>query len=92
MDSRSVGVEEEFLLVEPDTGRPKAVAGTVLQAAGPEAGTDLEGELQQQQLETNSRRQARPGPRWSRWAPPRSRSNHSHSARAGTSGWPRSSA
>src|SRR5262249_20923288 len=54
MDSRSVGVEEEFLLVEPDTGRPKAVAGTVLQAAGPEAGTDLEGELQQQ-LETNSR-------------------------------------
>jgi carboxylate-amine ligase len=55
MDSRSVGVEEEFLLVEPETGRPKAVAGTVLQAAGPEAGTDLEGELQQQQLETNSR-------------------------------------
>jgi carboxylate-amine ligase len=55
MDSRSVGVEEEFLLVEPETGRPKAVAGTVLQASGPEAGTDLEGELQQQQLETNSR-------------------------------------
>ena len=55
MNSRSVGVEEEFLLVEPETGRPKAVAGTVLQAAGPEAGTDLEGELQQQQLETNSR-------------------------------------
>jgi len=55
MDSRSMGVEEEFLLVEPDTSRPKAVAGTVLQAAGPGAGTDLEGELQQQQLETNSR-------------------------------------
>jgi carboxylate-amine ligase len=55
MDSRSVGVEEEFLLVEPETGRPKAVAGTVLQAAEPEAGTDLEGELQQQQLETNTR-------------------------------------
>ena len=53
MDSRSVGVEEEFLLVEPETGRPKAVAGTVLQASGPEAGKDLEGELQQQQLETN---------------------------------------
>ena len=46
MDSRSVGVEEEFLLVEPDTGRPKVVAGTVLLAAGPGAGTDLEGELQ----------------------------------------------
>ena len=55
MNSRSVGVEEEFLLVEPGTGRPKAVAGTVLQAAGRAAGSDLEAELQQQQLETNSR-------------------------------------
>jgi carboxylate-amine ligase len=55
MDSRSVGVEEEFLLVEPETGRPKAAAGTVLQESGPESGKDLEGELQQQQLETNSR-------------------------------------
>jgi glutamate---cysteine ligase / carboxylate-amine ligase len=55
MDARSVGVEEEFLLVEPETGYPKAVAGTVLEAAGPTAGADLEGELQQQQLETNSR-------------------------------------
>ena len=53
--SRSVGVEEEFLLVEPETGRPKAVAGTVLKAAGQVAGSDLEAELQQQQLETNSR-------------------------------------
>ena len=51
MGSRSVGVEEEFLLVEPETGRPTAVAGTVLQAAG----SDLEAELQQQQLETHSR-------------------------------------
>jgi glutamate---cysteine ligase / carboxylate-amine ligase len=55
MNPRSVGVEEEFLLVEPGTGRPKAVAATVLQAAGPAAGSDLEAELQQQQLETNSR-------------------------------------
>ena len=55
MSSRSVGVEEEFLLVEPGTGRPKAVAGTVLQAAGQAAGSDLEAELQQQQLEANSR-------------------------------------
>ena len=54
MNPRSVGVEEEFLLVEPETGQPKAVAATVLQAAGP-AGSDLEAELQQQQLETNSR-------------------------------------
>ena len=55
MSSRSVGVEEEFLLVEPGTGRPKAVAGTVLQAAGQAGGSDLEAELQQQQPETNSR-------------------------------------
>ena len=50
-----MGIEEEFLLVEPGTGRPKAVAGTVLQSAGQAAGSDLEAELQQQQLETNSR-------------------------------------
>jgi carboxylate-amine ligase len=51
MNPRSVGVEEEFLLVEPGTGRPQAVAGTVLRTGEPE----LEGELQEQQLETNSR-------------------------------------
>jgi glutamate---cysteine ligase / carboxylate-amine ligase len=51
MSPRSVGVEEEFLLVEPGTGQPRAVAGTVLRTGGP----DLEGELQEQQLETNSR-------------------------------------
>jgi glutamate---cysteine ligase / carboxylate-amine ligase len=50
MSPRSVGVEEEFLLVEPGTGRARAVAGTVLRTGGP----DLEGELQEQQLETNS--------------------------------------
>ena len=55
MGARSVGVEEEFLLVEPETGRPKAVAGTVLEMAERTAGANLEGELQQQQLETNSR-------------------------------------
>ena len=55
MKPRSVGVEEEFLLVEPGTGRPKAVAQTVLDAAGQAAGADLAAELQQQQLETNSR-------------------------------------
>jgi glutamate---cysteine ligase / carboxylate-amine ligase len=74
MNPRSVGVEEELLLVEPGTGRPRAVAGTVLrqvrqaaessratgtdQAAADRARDDaasLEGELQEQQLETNSR-------------------------------------
>jgi carboxylate-amine ligase len=73
MNPRSVGVEEELLLVEPGTGRPRAVAGTVLrqvrqaaessratgadQAAADRARDDaasLEGELQEQQLETNS--------------------------------------
>ncbi len=74
MNPRSVGVEEELLLVEPETGRPRAVAGTVLQmanqgaessrdAGADQAGADqarddaasLELELQQQQVETNSR-------------------------------------
>ena len=70
MSLRSVGVEEEFLLVDPATGRPRAVAGTALQAVrqadrgqgyGPGAGTGghdaaeaLELELQLQQLETNT--------------------------------------
>jgi len=46
MNTRSVGVEEELLLVEPGTGRPRAVAGTVLQQvrqaaeASRAAGTD----------------------------------------------------
>jgi carboxylate-amine ligase len=68
---RSVGVEEEFLLVEPETGRPRAVAGTVLQAARqaarqpggqaggqaaePDSAPELDFELQQQQVETGSR-------------------------------------
>ena len=73
MNPRSVGVEEELLLVDPGTGRPRAVAGTVLrqvrqaaessrttgadQATADRARDDaasLEGELQEQQLETNS--------------------------------------
>jgi pimeloyl-ACP methyl ester carboxylesterase len=62
MSLRRVGVEEEFLLVEPGTGRPRAVAGTVLQAArhrpaGPaarDAAQALDYELQLQQVETNT--------------------------------------
>ena len=61
MNPRSVGVEEELLLVEPVTGQPCAVAGTVLQEArraaadqASDAAASLELELQQQQLETNS--------------------------------------
>jgi carboxylate-amine ligase len=60
MDVRSVGVEEELLLVEPGTGRPRAVAAAVLRAGdaggGPgDAAVDLEYELQLQQVETNTR-------------------------------------
>jgi carboxylate-amine ligase len=65
MDPRSVGVEEELLLVEPETGRPQALAGTILHAAeqaatsqpdtGQDTGAELELELQDQQLETSSR-------------------------------------
>jgi carboxylate-amine ligase len=59
-----MGVEEELLLVEPGTGVPLAVAESVLNHGEPaetpsgreEPGDDaLEFELQQQQLETNSK-------------------------------------
>jgi carboxylate-amine ligase len=63
MAVRSVGVEEELLLVEPGTGRPRAVAETALRAvrAGGADGVAcdtaqaLDFELQLQQLETNTR-------------------------------------
>jgi len=55
---RSVGVEEEFLLVDPRTGRPVAVSGAVLSGTpGPtedEDGAGLTGELQREQLETGT--------------------------------------
>jgi YbdK family carboxylate-amine ligase len=67
MTARTMGVEEELLLVEPGTGRALAVAGSALNAdahrtAGGGAGDDtepgrqpLDFELQQQQLETNTK-------------------------------------
>jgi YbdK family carboxylate-amine ligase len=67
MTVRSVGVEEELLLVEPGTGTPMAVAGSALSPAGdgkvPKATAadrvadegSLDFELQQQQLETASK-------------------------------------
>ncbi len=62
MTVRRVGVEEELLLIEPETGRPRAVAGTVLRAArqtaadaaAQDAAQALDYELQLQQLETNT--------------------------------------
>jgi YbdK family carboxylate-amine ligase len=69
MTVRSVGVEEELLLVEPGTGQPRAVAETALRAvqqpgtaedeppgrADGDAAQSLDFELQRQQLETNTR-------------------------------------
>jgi glutamate---cysteine ligase / carboxylate-amine ligase len=66
---RSVGVEEELLLVEPGTGQPQAVAETALRAirqtaadegkprgiADGDAVESVDFELQRQQLETNTR-------------------------------------
>jgi glutamate---cysteine ligase / carboxylate-amine ligase len=55
---RAVGVEEEFLLVDPGDGRPVAVADEVLvhsagvSSSGPAAFAALEAELQLQQVET----------------------------------------
>ena len=46
---RTLGVEEEFLLVDPGTGRPRAVGQAVLAASGTGG---LTGELQQEQVET----------------------------------------
>ncbi|HEX5569341.1 MAG TPA: glutamate--cysteine ligase [Streptomyces sp.] len=47
---RSVGVEEELLLVDADSGEPQAVSGAVLASAG----KALEKELQREQVETNT--------------------------------------
>ncbi len=56
MVPRSVGVEEELLLVDPDSGRAKAVAAAVLRNAadGGQADDALTSELMRQQLETNT--------------------------------------
>jgi carboxylate-amine ligase len=56
VDVRTVGVEEEFLLVDPASGRPRAVADTVLRLAPRDwSGVLLQNELQRQQLETGTR-------------------------------------
>jgi carboxylate-amine ligase len=64
MTVRSMGVEEELLLVEPGTGQPLAVAETALRTADADgrqegthgdAGESLEFELQRQQLETSTK-------------------------------------
>ncbi|QYN36418.1 glutamate--cysteine ligase [Pseudonocardia sp. DSM 110487] len=52
MTKRTLGVEEEFLLVDPRTGRPRAVGQAVLAASGE---GELTAELQQEQVETNTK-------------------------------------
>ena len=42
---RSVGVEEELLIVEPGTGRPQALASAIIRAAGPGAAEPGSGEF-----------------------------------------------
>ncbi|UYQ66036.1 glutamate--cysteine ligase [Streptomyces peucetius] len=54
MDVRTVGVEEELLLVDPDSGEPRALSAAVLASAGREGGVGqevFEAELQREQLE-----------------------------------------
>ncbi|HEY9440751.1 MAG TPA: glutamate--cysteine ligase [Streptomyces sp.] len=50
---RSVGVEEELLLVDPRSGEPQALAAAVLASAerGADGATAFDGELHRQQLE-----------------------------------------
>lgn len=50
MTARTVGVEEEFLLIDPGTGEPRAVGAAVLRAAG-ESGPEISAELHREQLE-----------------------------------------
>lgn len=52
-DLPTVGVEEEFLLVDPDTGEPAACNGEVAAEAG-RLGVDLDMELSSCQVETTS--------------------------------------
>jgi carboxylate-amine ligase len=52
MAVRTVGVEEEFLLVDPETGTPRAVAHLALARA---PGGELTEELQREQVETATR-------------------------------------
>lgn len=50
-----MGVEEEFLLVDGDSGLPRAVGGAVLAASGSGADPELTAELQREQVETGTR-------------------------------------
>ncbi len=53
MGVRKIGVEEELMLVDPETGHLTGVAGTAVEAQD-ETSTEVEQELFLQQLETNT--------------------------------------
>jgi carboxylate-amine ligase len=54
VEPRTVGIEEEFLLVDPSDGKPRATATAVLSAAEMPQSDDVEAELQLQQIETGT--------------------------------------
>ncbi|GGB99201.1 carboxylate-amine ligase [Cellulomonas carbonis] len=53
-DLRTVGVEEELLLVDPRTGVPVPLSGVVVTEHDPKASAPITTELQQQQVETGT--------------------------------------
>lgn len=55
MAARSVGVEEELLLVDPDSGQALAQSAAVLRRVPDSDGVALASELTRQQIETNTR-------------------------------------
>lgn len=55
MIPRTVGVEEEFLLVDPVGGQPRAIAFSVLAADSKNSGGEVAAELQLQQVETGTK-------------------------------------
>lgn len=54
MVARSVGVEEELLLVDPDSGQALALAANVLRRVPEPDGVAVTSELMRQQIETNT--------------------------------------
>ena len=54
MHSPTIGIEEEFLLIDPTDRRPRALSAAVLDVAS-ETDGEVEGELQMPQVETTTR-------------------------------------
>jgi carboxylate-amine ligase len=54
MEPRTIGVEEEFLLVDSTNGQPRAIAAAVLRLDDAPPAQEMEAELQLQQIETGT--------------------------------------